>query len=53
MNKILVFGGTSEGRIISETLSANGFQVYVSVATDYGSMVLNKNTPVHILNGRK
>lgn len=52
MNKILVFGGTSEGRIISETLSANGFQVYVSVATDYGSMVLNKNTPVHILNGR-
>ena len=52
MKKILVFGGTSEGRKISETLSRNKLRVHVSVATDYGRQVLEENAFLKILEGR-
>ena len=52
MKKILVFGGTSEGRKISETLSRNNLKVHVSVATDYGKQVLEENAFLKILEGR-
>lgn len=52
MKKILIFGGTSEGRIISETLSKNEICVHVSVATEYGKQLLKKSPFLHIFEGR-
>jgi precorrin-2 dehydrogenase/sirohydrochlorin ferrochelatase/precorrin-6A/cobalt-precorrin-6A reductase len=40
MFKILVFAGTTEGRILVENLSNNGFFVHVCVATDYAKDIL-------------
>lgn len=34
--KLLIFGGTEDGRYLAETLAARGFSVTLSVATDYG-----------------
>lgn len=52
MKKILIFGGTSEGRIISETLSKNNLSIHISVATEYGKQVLKENKNLSILEGR-
>ena len=35
MKKILVFGGTTEGREISEAISKKGILVDLNVATEY------------------
>ena len=34
--RILLFGGTTEGRVLSENLAARRDDVTVCVATDYG-----------------
>ncbi len=52
MKKVLVFGGTTEGRKIAETLSAANICVHVSVATDYGRQVMRENENLRILEGR-
>ena len=39
--KVLVFGGTSEGRKLSEALANDGVDVTLSVATGYGTKVSN------------
>ncbi|MCQ2240063.1 precorrin-6A reductase [Treponema sp.] len=52
MKKILLFGGTSEGRKIAETLSRNKLTIHTSVATDYGRQVLKENNYLKILEGR-
>ncbi len=51
MKQILVFGGTTEGREIAETLSGS-FICHVSVATEYGEMLLDECPNLHILKGR-
>ncbi len=40
---ILIFGGTSEGRILTEKLAARGFSCNVCVATDYGEQILEQD----------
>ncbi len=40
MNEILIFGGTTEGRILAETICKNGGTCTIFVATDYGEEVL-------------
>lgn len=50
--KILVFGGTTEGRIIAEKLHALGHEVMVSVATDLGAEQLAGNTGIEVHVGR-
>lgn len=52
MKKVLVFGGTTEGRILAETLSQNNITVHVSVATDYGEQVIEEKSNLKILKGR-
>ncbi|MCQ2613352.1 MAG: precorrin-6y C5,15-methyltransferase (decarboxylating) subunit CbiE [Treponemataceae bacterium] len=52
MKKVLVFGGTTEGRKIAETLSDNNIFVHVSVATDYGRQVMEEKENLKILEGR-
>lgn len=51
--KILLFGGTTEGRVISENLAARGDKVTVCVATDYGREEQAQVEGVDILTGRK
>lgn len=40
---ILIFGGTSEGRILTEKLASRGFSCNVCVATDYGEQILEQD----------
>ncbi len=51
--KILLFGGTTEGRELSKALSSKGEQVTVCVATDYGREEQAQVEGVTILTGRK
>lgn len=52
MKRILIFAGTTEGRILSEKLAALGVEHLVSVATEYGEMVMNEHPCTEILRGR-
>lgn len=52
MKKILIFAGTTEGRTLSETLAASGIVHTVSVATEYGEMVMKEDPLVEIHRGR-
>ena len=51
--KILLFGGTTEGRELSEALVKRGDEVTVCVATDYGREEQAQVEGVTILTGRK
>lgn len=43
MKKILIFGGTTEGRCLAEELSKLDFDVTVSVATEYGYSLMDEH----------
>lgn len=49
---ILIFGGTTEGRLISSALSANKIAHTVSVATEYGKDLLSSDGYRKVLTGR-
>lgn len=53
MCKILIFGGTTEGRQLCEECVRNNISAYVSVTTEYGAGLLDKSGCVTILTGRK
>ena len=48
MNKILLFGGTGEGRALAEWLLAEGIPHTVCVATEYGGTLLPPGTEAHV-----
>ena len=50
--KILLFGGTTEGRVLAQKLLALGHAVTVSVATELGAEMLGDLPKDHILTGR-
>lgn len=52
MDKIGIFAGTTEGRILAERLDYMGASLVVSVATDYGKEVLPKLKSGYIHTGR-
>ncbi len=55
MREILIFSGTSEGRVLAGKLAERGFFVTVCVATDYGQEVMGqeqKNPFVQVRIGR-
>lgn len=52
MSKILVFAGTTEGRMIVEHLTGEKVGVYVCVATTYGKEVLPEADNIQVLPGR-
>lgn len=52
MNKVLIFGGTSEGRILSQRLSEKKIPCDVCVATEYGREALNPDDYVNVISGR-
>lgn len=49
---ILIFGGTTEGRILAEHASAHSIRCFVSVATDYGRSLIEHLDDITILTGR-
>ncbi len=51
--KVLVFGGTTEGRELSDYLRKSGIPHMVSVATEYGEEILKENGESDLLVGRK
>ncbi len=52
MKEILIFAGTTEGRKLSECLSASGIANTVCVATEYGEIVLKDHPLTRIHRGR-
>lgn len=52
MHKIVLFGGTTEGRILTEFLSEHKIPSIVCVATDYGKKVLEYEEPVVVKSER-
>ena len=52
MSKVLLFGGTTEGRMIAEILSDNKIECDVCVATEYGEMVMEEMPFVRVMTGR-
>lgn len=51
--KTLIFGGTTEGRTLSEALLARGDEVTVCVASEYGREEQEQVAGVTVLTGRK
>ena len=49
---ILIFAGTTEGRLLAEYASAKGIGCYVSVATEYGETLLRDLENATVLTGR-
>ncbi|MBR1441742.1 MAG: precorrin-6A reductase [Lachnospiraceae bacterium] len=52
-DKVLVFGGTTEGRLLSEALRGAGIPHVVSVATEYGFQILKDSGEDSVVHGRK
>ena len=52
MKEILIFAGTTEGRKLSENLSATGIAHTICVATEYGETVLKEHPLVKVHCGR-
>lgn len=52
MRQVLIFGGTSEGRMLSEYLDKRQIRHMVCVATDYGEEVMEHTEYVQIHQGR-
>ncbi len=53
MHKIIIFSGTTEGRELSEALSARGIDHTVCVATEYGQLLQPEGAHVEVQEGRK
>lgn len=52
MKKPLIFSGTTEGRTLSEKLSAAGIRHIVCVATEYGELVMEPSEMADVRTGR-
>lgn len=52
LKRILVFGGTTEGRKLSVYLAKKGFSVTVCVATDYGDALMPEHKNLTVMTGR-
>ncbi len=54
MCKILIFGGTTEGRLLAEYCSEQKISAWISVASEYGEEILQEDASayVKILRGR-
>ncbi|MCM1524948.1 MAG: precorrin-6A reductase [Ruminococcus sp.] len=53
MTKTLIFGGTTEGRLLAEFCAENGISCTVSVATEYGKELLPRSGYVDVAVGKK
>ena len=51
--KLILFGGTTEGRLLAWRLAQNGHAVTVSVATELGAEELRNLSGIQVLTGRR
>lgn len=52
MNRVLIFGGTSEGREIAEYFANTDITIIYSAATEYGASIVKEADNIIIHNGR-
>ena len=52
MSKILIFAGTTEGRLLAEILDSNKIECDVCVATEYGSQMIKPTDYIVVHEGR-
>ena len=52
MCKVILFGGTTEGRLLARFLSENQIDTVVCVATEYGGSLLDGGSYVNVLERR-
>ena len=52
MNKVIIFGGTTEGRELASDLAKAGIGSVYMVATDYGKMVVDESPFIDVHIGR-
>ena len=52
MSEILIFAGTTEGRLLAEFLSRQKVPAYVCVATEYGGQLLEENEYLQVSHMR-
>ncbi len=52
MTKLVIFGGTTEGRELAFRALDNGFSVILCVATDYGESLCDKRDDLTVRKGR-
>ena len=52
MEKVLIFAGTKEGRLLAEHMCRLQKEVHISVATEYGEEVLPEETELVVHQGR-
>lgn len=52
MSEILIFGGTSEGRMLADFCAENKINACVSVTTDYGAELLPCSRYITVFNGK-
>lgn len=54
MNKILLFAGTSEGRMAAQYMASCGISVTACTATEYGKTILDENESpfINVISGR-
>lgn len=53
MKKIVIFGGTSEGRLLAKYCDENSIPAIVCVATEYGTELLEEYKNISVSEGRK
>ncbi|WP_373266266.1 precorrin-6A reductase [Hungatella hathewayi] len=52
MCRLLIFGGTTEGRLLAEYCHQQEIEAYVSVVSGYGADLLPESEYLHVLSGR-
>lgn len=52
MDKLLIFAGTYEGRVLCEFLSENKIEATASVATEYGEEIIQNLDGIKVIQGR-
>lgn len=50
--RVVVFAGTTEGRLLAERLSCAGAEVVVCVATEYGEKIIPEQSGITVHSGR-
>ena len=53
MNEVILFAGTTEGRLVAEACRNQPVELWVCVATEYGETLIEEAENVHVLAGRK
>ena len=52
MKQVIVFAGTTEGRILAEWLAAEGVDTLCCVATEYGKELMKPEPGLEVRQGR-